>query len=135
MLGEADDGDQQPDQDHEGPEVSRHTHHLRVQPELGDREAEPGECEGGPDVGEQRAVARQQISQLGAVISVHGRFPGNSWPRVAEMIIHRRLRPRGLWLFDHINRLRSGDRSELHTPSEDLGADDLAAGPSSMLNT
>ena len=40
VLRETDDDDQQPDQDHEGPQVPGHMHRLRVQPEFGDGEAE-----------------------------------------------------------------------------------------------
>jgi len=87
MLCETDDADQQPDEDHEGPEVSGDTHHLRVQPELGHREAEPGEGERGPDVGQQRAVVRQQVPQPGAVVGVQGRSWGSSWPRTAARMV------------------------------------------------
>src|SRR6516225_5007211 len=87
VLRETDDADQQPDQDHEGPEVSGDVHRPRVQPELGHREAEPGECERGPDVGQQRAVVRQQISQLGAVVGVHGRSSGMSSPRATARTV------------------------------------------------
>src|SRR6516162_2646322 len=87
VLHETDDDDQQPDKDHEGPQVPGEVHHLRVQPELGHREAEPGECERGPDVGQQRAVVRQLIPQPGAVVGVHGRSSSVSWPRMAARTV------------------------------------------------
>src|SRR5215469_5043104 len=87
VLHEPDNDDQQPDKDHEGAEVPRQVHRLRVQPELGHRKAEPGECERGPDVGEQRAVVRQQVPQPGAVVGVHGRSSDMSWPRMAAMLV------------------------------------------------
>src|SRR6516165_3073688 len=87
VLHETDDDDQQADQDHEGPEVSGDVHRLGVQAELGDREAEPGECERSPDIGQQRAVVRQLISQLGAVVGVHVRSSGMSSPRTTARTV------------------------------------------------
>src|SRR6516164_2281245 len=93
VLRETDDDNQQPDQDHEGPEVPGHVHRPRVQPELGDREAEPGECERGPDVGQQRAVVRQQIPQPGAVVGVHERSSAMSSPRTTARTVRAPIAP------------------------------------------
>jgi hypothetical protein len=71
VLGETHDGEQQPEQDHEDPEVCSSTNHVRTAAELGNHEAEPGERDSGPDLGEQRAIARKKISHPRAVVCIH----------------------------------------------------------------
>ena len=90
MLREADAGDQQPDEDNEGSDLSGGMHRLGVQPELGDCEAEPSERDRGSDVGEQRVVVRQQISQPGLVAAFIGDPVGDSsmlfWSHMPVMV-------------------------------------------------
>jgi hypothetical protein len=50
----------------------------RAQSELGDREAKAGEGQRRPDVGEQRAVAGEDVAQQAALVAVHLARPAAS---------------------------------------------------------